>query len=203
MNEISPKIVKKIQTLAQIAAELRQGKDFNITRLTLLKDLCSEPEAAAQFARHIAKLTLKKMKSQDCPSHITLENCEQYQRLATKAVRGMTKHLKEGTTEAASPLRDLLIVIRKAQDKFARQHWGPVRIIESEELLVVETAVECVLHPGVSADLGFRLARQYAERYNPRYGTGLLPESAPMVEDIAEFWGLHFLGRGWRRRLAK
>jgi hypothetical protein len=23
-----------------------------------------------------------------------------------------------------------------------------------------------------------------------------------MVEDIAEFWGRHFLGRGWRNRLA-
>jgi len=50
MNEVSPKIVKKIQTIAQIAAELRQGRDFNITRLTLLKSLCSDPDAAAMLA---------------------------------------------------------------------------------------------------------------------------------------------------------
>ena len=67
---------------------------------------------------------------------------------------------------------------------------------------MVETALECVLHPCASSDLGYRLARQYAERYNPRYGTGLIPESAPMVENIADFWGRHFLGRGWRQRLA-
>ena len=203
MNEVSPKIVEKIQTLAQIAAELRQGKDLNITRLTLLKSLCSDPEAAAKFASHIAKLTLKKMKAQDCPSHITPEDWEQYQRLAAKAVRGMTKHLKGGTTEAVSPLREFLIVIRKAQDKFERQRWGPVRIIESGELLLVETALECVLHPWASSELGYRLARQYAERYNSHYGTGLLPESAPMIEEIADFWGRHFLGRGWRKRLVQ
>lgn len=28
----------------------------------------------------------------------------------------------------------------------------------------------------------------FAERYNPRYGTGLPPESAPMVREMADFW---------------
>ena len=37
MSEVSPKVIRHVRTLAQIAAELRQGKDFNITRLTLLK----------------------------------------------------------------------------------------------------------------------------------------------------------------------
>ena len=55
---------------------------------------------------------------------------------------------------------------------------------------------------GASSDLGYRLARQYAERYNPRYGSGLIPASAPFVEDIAEFWGKHFSGRDWKKRLA-
>ena len=74
-------------------------------------------------------------------------------------------------------------------------------LIESRELLAVETALECVLHSWASSDLGYRLGRQYAERYNSRYGSGLIPESAPFVEDIAEFWGKHFLGRGWKKRL--
>ena len=37
MADINQATFKKIQTLVQIAAELRQGKDFSITRLTLLK----------------------------------------------------------------------------------------------------------------------------------------------------------------------
>ncbi len=203
MNEVSPKIVKKIRTLAQIAAELHQGKDFNITRLTLLKGFCSDPEAAAQFALQIAKLTKKKMKEGDCPSHITPENWGRYQRLAAQAVRGMTKHLKETTPEQESSLHKLLHVIRNVQGEFERQKWRLVRRIHSRELRTIETALECVLRPNVSQLLAYDLARQYSERYNPRYGTGLLPDSAPMVEDIAEFWGRHFLGRSWRRRLSK
>ena len=203
MNEVSPKILKTVQTLAQIAAELRQGKDFNITRLTLLKSLCSDPEAAAKFALHLAKRTLEKMKSQDCPSHITPEDWEHYQRLAAKAVRGMTRHLKQRTPAGESPLHELLQIIRNAQSKFERQEWGLVRRIHSRELLTVETALECVLRPNASQLLAYDLARQYSERYNGRYGTGLIPESAPMVEDIAEFWGRHFLGRSWKKQLAE
>jgi hypothetical protein len=203
MSEVPAKTVKKLQTLAQIATDLRQGEHFNITRLTMLKSLCSDPEAAAKFAVHLASRTQKRMKSESCPSHIKPDTWKQYQQLASKAVRGMTKHLKEESHETKSLLRDLLIVIRDAQGKFVRQQWGPVRIIESNELLMVEKALECVLHPWASADLGYRLARQYAERYNSHHGTGLIPESAPMVQDIADFWGRLFLGRGWRKQLKK
>src|SRR2546428_9269429 len=48
---------------------------------------------------------------------------------------------------------------------------------------------------------GYRLARQYAERYNARYGTGLIPESAPLVEDIADFWCQYHLGKPLREWL--
>jgi len=158
MNEVSPKIIKKIQTLAQIAADLRDGKDYNITRLTLLKSLCSDPEAAAKFALHLAKRTLEKMKSQDCPSHIKPEDWEHYQRLAAKAVRGMTKHLKQRTPAGESPLHELLQIIRDAQGEFERQQWGLVRRIHSRELHTVETALECVLRPNASQLFAYDLA---------------------------------------------
>ncbi len=60
-NQPPPKTAKKLQSLAQMAADLRQGQHFEITRLTALKSLCSAPETAATFALHLAKLTLKKM----------------------------------------------------------------------------------------------------------------------------------------------
>ena len=200
MNEVPAATIKKIQTLVQIAADLRHGKDFNITRLTMLKSLCSDPDATAKFALCIAKKTQQAMKrSGRSPS----KTKQRYQRLVGSAVRRMTKHLKEGTTETKSSLDDVHSEIQSVQNKYERQRWGAVRIIKSMELLVVETALECVRYPWASSDLGYRLARQYAERYDSRYFNGLIPKSAPMVEDIAEFWGKHFLGRGWRKRLVK
>ena len=200
MNEVPTTTLKRLRTLTQIAADLRQGKDYNITRLTMLKSLCSDQNAAAQFALYIAKKTQQAMKR---PGRSESKTKQRYLRLVGSAVRRMTKHLKEGTTETKSSLDDVHSEIQSVQNKYECQRWGAVRIIKSMELLVVETALECVLYPWASADLGYRLARQYAERYDSRYGTGLIPESAPMVEDIAEFWGKHFLGRGWRKRLAK
>jgi len=47
----------------------------------------------------------------------------------------------------------------------------------------------------------YQLTRKYADRYDQRYGTGLLPKSAPMVEEIAEFWGRYYLGRGWKKNV--
>ena len=67
-------------------------------------------------------------------------------------------------------------------------------IIHSTEVLLIEYALSCLLQPAASADWGYHLARQYAERYNSRYGTGLIPESAPLVEYIADFWCQYHLG---------
>ena len=97
MNDVPAATIKKIQTLAQIAADLRQGKDFNITRLTILKSLCADPDAAAQFALHIAKKTHQSMKR---PSSASSKKQHQYQLLAAKAVRQMTAYLKNSTKEA-------------------------------------------------------------------------------------------------------
>ena len=55
--------MKKIQTLAQIAADLRQGQHFNITRLTIIKSFCSDPDAAAKFAVYIAKLAQRQFEA--------------------------------------------------------------------------------------------------------------------------------------------
>jgi hypothetical protein len=46
-----------------------------------------------------------------------------------------------------------------------------------------------------SAEWRYRIARQYAERYDARYPRGLTPESAPMVEDITDFWCQYHIGK--------
>jgi len=52
-------ITLKVRKLAQIAAELRQGKDFPVTRLTSIKKLCQEPAVAARFVTYLAHKTLQ------------------------------------------------------------------------------------------------------------------------------------------------
>jgi hypothetical protein len=51
-------------------------------------------------------------------------------------------------------------------------------------------AIHCALAEDttVAGHWAYQAARDYAEQYNPHYGTGLIPESAPLVAVIAEFW---------------
>ncbi len=113
----------------------------------------------------------------------------------------MTKYRKEPPEETESSLFHLRMQLRDAQNTHKRLHGGSVRIIESRELLVVEKAMDCIVAPSTSAVSGYGIARHYTERYDPRYGTGLIPQSASLVEDIADFWGCYFLGRGWQSKL--
>lgn len=189
------KVARKIRRLAQIAADLREGDYFTITRLTTLKSLCEDNDATAQFALHLSKLTYSKMREKDCPSHLDPERWEYCNQVVAEAIREMERYLANPTEDEAEMVRAWRSDVRAIQYRHKRQRWGPVRIIESVDVLVIEMALSSLLQPTASADWGYRIAREYAERYNPRYGTGLMPESAPMVEDIANFWCQYHLGK--------
>jgi len=60
------------------------------------------------------------------------------------------------------------------------------------------TGLQCILSSGYLnwvyfAAWAYKLAREYVERYQPQYGSGLIPESVPMLLEVAEFWCQHFL----------
>jgi hypothetical protein len=189
------KVTPKIRQLARIATELHEGESFNITRLTTLKSLCEDATAAARFALHLAQLTYRKMRDKPCPAHLDPEKWEYYKQVVDEAIRQMVRYMGKPTEEAADLVRAWLSDVRAIQDRYEQQAWGPVRMIQSTEVLLIEYALSSLLQPTASADWGYRLARQYAERYDSRYGTGLIPESAPMVEDIADFWCQYHLGK--------
>jgi hypothetical protein len=196
------KVIPKIRQLATIARELHEGDSFNITRLTTLKSLCEDAPAAARFAVHLAQLTHRKMQEQRRPSHLNAEKWEHYKQVVDTAVRAMQQYVAQPTPQTTNPLWRIQSQVRALQDRYENQAWGPVRIIESTEVLLIEYALSCLLQPTASADWGYRLARQYAERYDPRYATGLIPESAPLVEAIADFWCQYHLGKPLREWLA-
>jgi hypothetical protein len=195
------KVVPKIRQLARIARELHEGASFKITRLTTLKSLCGDATAAARFAIHLAQLTYRRMRDRACPVHLDPEKWAYSLQVVDESLRQMQRYLEHPTEENADLVRAWLSDVRKLHDCYVHQVWGPVRSIDSTEVLLIAYALSYLLQPTVSADWGYRLARRYAERYDSRYGTGLIPESAPLVEDIADFWCQYHLGRSlqeWR-----
>ena len=189
------KLIPRIRQLATIPRELREGASFNMTRLTTLKSLCEDGTAAARFALHLAQLTYRRMQEKACPFHLDPQQWEYYKQVVDEAIRQMQRYIEQPTQEAAGLVQASLSDVRAIQNTYRNQAWGPVRIIHSTEVLLIEYTLSCLLQSTASAEWGYHLARQYAERYDPRYGTGLIPESAPMVEDIADFWCQYHLGK--------
>jgi hypothetical protein len=58
-------IINKVKKLSEIAEALRQGSRFHVTRLTIFKSLCAQPEAPAAFALFLALKLQKKMRNKN------------------------------------------------------------------------------------------------------------------------------------------
>jgi hypothetical protein len=180
----SPQIIKKVKKLSEIADELHQGKDFPVTRLTTIKSLCGEPEAAAAFALFLAQRIQSKMRKEQSPVR--------YRELVDRAVKELKPYLTDPTEERKERLSSLCREIEAEQNEFERIGWNMVRILKSRDLVVVEESLKSVLKGHEAAIWAYQAAKDYAERYDARYGTGLIPRSTPMVEEIAGFWRKYY-----------
>jgi hypothetical protein len=173
--------------LAILADELDAGRSFPITRLTVLKRLCTEWEHAASFARYLAELARNHFRTAP-PARLDAERVHTFGTRIDTALGCIHSYLAEPTRDAELALRAARRDLESAQDETRDTRWATIRTIHSRDALVVENAIHCILDPRDSATRGYRLGRDYAERYDPRHGTGLVPESAPLVRDIADFW---------------
>jgi hypothetical protein len=195
--------IRKLVTLAQ---HLYQGADFAITRLTIIKRLCADSTAAAHFGLFIAERICERMHQQACPDYLAPEQWAHYQQLIMETVPQIAQLVAEHETSESATILRLLHVLEQEQNQYKHRQWGDVRMIQSKELLTVETALRCVKASHDTPYWCYQLAREYAERYDPRYGSGLIPESAPLVEDIAVFWCHYHYGTSlaeWLKRTGK
>lgn len=188
-KQVAEAVTAKLRKLALLARELRGGEHFEITRLTSLKSWCEDPIAAGRFALHLA----------ECSKG---QATKKYKPLIANALRQLKTHLANPASHAPEPLWQALRALEESQNQTRNTRWGRVRTIHCREALLAEHALRCVARPRESAHWGYQAARQYAERYNPRYGTGLIPESASAVEDIVGFWAHHHFGRDAKKVLA-
>src|SRR5262249_5826303 len=154
----------------------RQGKDFPVTRLTTLKGLCDDPKAAGAFALFLARKAQQAMRDKATP--------ERYRKLVGRALREMKPYLEKPSDERRQRLWARWHDMREEQNEQRPIAWGTLRIIKDMNLLVAEKCLDAVLRPDEASYWLYQAARDYAERYDARHPNGLVPKSAPMVEDI-------------------
>ncbi len=127
------------------------------------------------------------------PGHLSIEDWERHRNLIDWSVTEMEQYLDHPSQGARSGLWTLFHELVDEQNEHRRVYGGPVRIIKNTDLLLVEYALRTVLADEASIPLwAYQTARHYAERYDPSHGTGLTPASAPLVQDIADFWMREF-----------
>ena len=181
---------RRIDKLADAARALREGREtrLSVTRLTSLKSLCRDPQVARRFALYLTKLTQDKMDA-CCREQICKEDWAAHKALVARAVTGMQDNLDTSRDECRSALGDILSQIASVQNEHRKVGWNIVRRIVSRDMLVVEYAMNCFVYlPADARYWAYQTARHYAEQYDPRYGDGLIPASAPLLEDIVQFW---------------
>lgn len=195
MTHSSPRdAATKVRRLFQLATDLRRGRGFSVTRLTGFKSLCKDPEAANHFVTFLAHKTLERVEhGKKRAGRRPGDKVQMRRRLMAEALEEMDAWMDHPTEPRRERLWELFTQMKAEQNEYKNIRWGAVRIIHDSDLLLVEYAVNCLLHPHEAEYWAYQTARHYAERYDAHHPSGLVPSSAPLVQDIAAFWA-HFFG---------
>jgi hypothetical protein len=185
-------VLLKIRKLAQLATDLRQGKHFPVTRLTILKSLCQEPDVANRFVLVLARKTQERVKQgKGRSSHKTGKGLA-HRQLMTEALTELEAWQQRPTEARRQRLLELLGQMRQEQNQFQPVPFAMVRIIHDWDFLLLEEALHCVLEPWAASHWLYQVAKDYAERSDARTSDGLTSRSAPLVQDIVEFFADYY-----------
>jgi hypothetical protein len=145
---------------------------------------------ANRFVVYLARKTLERVRhGKGRAAHLDTDVQHRHTELMTDAMAEMEAWLKQPSEERRRRLLELQGRMRSQQNEHKNIPYGAVRLIHDWDLLVFENALNCMLHPAHAAGhWSYQLARDYAERYNPSEGTGLISTSLSLVQDIVNFW---------------
>ena len=185
---LKSKIKQKIKILKDIEQKLPIDKYFSITRLRNVNVLCdATPHALITFAFFIAAKTTIKI-------HETKEESDEIKSIAKKALKRMEIALDEMqntnkiTDSSLESLKSIYVEIFDLQKETKTINFGTLlRLINNVDILIIEDSLNCYITVN-KKDLGYALAKDYVERYNPKYGTGIIIDSLPLFKDIIDFW---------------
>lgn len=180
---------ERIKNLGAHATELRQGSPFEVTRLTAIKSLAAKPSDAQAFVFHLAGRAQQQLQK------ASLQEQSKFGQPIAKAMAAMKRHLSSYSGANEDDLRQLHNELVDLQNEQKRVPNGAARVIESYQALIVETAVRTMRFPQKAHDLACEAALLYCDRPEPKLGSGLTPESALLVEDVADWWSRRLFGK--------
>lgn len=165
------------EKLLNIANEIDEHGNASLTRLTVLKKWFEKPERLSAFAVWVAtRATSRKGKTGGTAAELFRE--------AKALLAGTDRCHPKLNRRAAESLHRRL---RDFQDEYRQQRWGPVRIVHNWDLMLVEHGLAIHLWRTDCPADGYKLAADYCENYDSRYGNGLNGPSRTRIEEIVRF----------------
>jgi len=165
------------QKLLKIADDIAERGNANLTRLTVLKKWFGRPRRLPPFAIWVASRAIS------VKGKTRVEATELF-RQARALLAKMNPYAPKVDRKSAKALYDRL---QTFQNEYKNQQWGPVRIIHNWDLLLVEQALAICLWYSGSPAHGYKLAADYRQHYDSRYGNGLNGPSRTKIEEMAPF----------------
>jgi hypothetical protein len=146
--------------LREIAAAIEQRGSANLTRLTVIKKWFEVPSHLSSFAIFIADHASKRKSK-------TIKEAGELMHEARTLLADVDVFAPNIPRAAATRLHACL---RAFQNEHRNIPWGAVRIIGDHNLFLIECGLHIYLGHGDTPTEGYRLAANYCENYDPRYG---------------------------------
>jgi hypothetical protein len=168
------------EKLLKIVEEIDAQGHANLTCLTVLKKWFERPSRLPAFGLWVAKRSAGRKGKTKAKTGALLDEARSL--LGTTSTR--EDFLRKVDRSAARALHDRA---RDFQNEFQPQQWGPVRIISCWPLLLVEQGLACYLGLTNSPAAGYKLAADFCQHYDTRFGNSLCGPSRTKIMEIVRF----------------
>ncbi|MEO8353169.1 MAG: hypothetical protein ABI680_15675, partial [Chthoniobacteraceae bacterium] len=154
--------------------------NVSLTRLTVLKKWFERPGRSFAFGLWVARRAAGRKGKTKGEAGALLDEARAL--LGTASTRESL--FQQIDRDAA---KDLHNRARAAQNEFQNQQWGPVRIIHCWPLLLVEEGLALHLGWTKSPTAGYKLAADWTQNYDSKYGNGLNGPSRGKLDELVRF----------------
>lgn len=165
-----------LEKLQRIIGQIDGDGNAELTRLTVLKRWLEAPGRLSAFGLWVARRAAERGAMAGDPEVGALH------RDAKSLLSGLDLP-RTLDFQAAMALHRRL---RAFQDERQRLKWGQVRVIKDWDLLLVEEGLAIALWSSGSPSQGYKLAVDFCQNYDGRYGNGL---NGPARDRLLEIMG--------------
>lgn len=168
------------EKIHKILDDLDVKKNLPRTRLTVLKKWFERPGRLSAFGLWVARrAAARKGKTKGAAGVLLAEAGALLGPASTRESVFQQIDRKDA--------QSLLDRARDFQNQFENQQGIPVRIINCWPLLLVEEGLAVHLASHHDPGAGYRLAADWTENYDPRYGSGLNGPSVGKLQELVRF----------------